>query len=1134
MVMGPTSSNLLNQATKAGEEVAGVDAPAEQPNPSAQSDSPTAFEYDEMDEGTSVEAMAKEAALEEGSVMQAVINFETKYVMPIYATFTGIGDEIMVTDAAMTKELVSLPEFPLPVYTTDALGALNYATDNPEENAQAFIDTVLMAGHVADKFRERTGKIWRIVYPSYLTMISAYTTPLSLEPFGGKASLGFSNPAGGPAIPISNIYQTKTKNEIVKFWNPVIHAPGSGQFSGTRTQYIEMVYYKQYPTAESLANSGLSFETQQLIQEHGPDNGITWNIGVNAVNSAYSTFATFQLLNTPGFGTSSPGPHTDHTFKADVPFSIDSIEGKAAINKPRYVKISPRYNYRIAAYENTTTVNDSIPETMLPNMYFFASEMKKQNFDPVIPPGTKKEDISNFYGPYLYHITLGGTLQNPFKDVQKKGKKGVKKVGEKMLTGYGVGDDDMTTEEKNSGKMGDYFTLWAKTANEADDVIKTAVGQKTKDLIITAKDVELIKEYNADSDMFPMAIEVEFSTDKSTEFAEILETSDLGTRFMLELVKRTAADQTKTYGNGGSPFVDHNTIFHKNKTPVLFDEENKLISPTVGGGTLTHMHPARYKRASFSEIIQHLGEIYGMDQNVQQTDIPGEATILGQTLGDLKPSTKFDGDSAFLNALELAASVMAFQNNVTAFVEKHERSYEQTINGELAYSETIMYRVEKSKFGNVIQNYYFANNSKIDALKFIDTQVKYGAHYTYTIYAYQLVVGTTYNYSTPQFKEIKDSEQLSNDGTKSTMIMGNYSFKSQVSYQADPMIYEVPIYQESRKLMDYPPPPPDVNIIPYRATPNQVLINLNGSTGEYRIHPVSLNAIDEVIYDSQRSAHRIPKPDALIFKGDDQPSKFEIYRLSTRPKEWADFAEARIKTIDVATEGTSYIDKDMIPNTKYYYIFRSIDSHAQPGAPTEIYEVELVVDQPSASTIIGDTSPVAVLPRIRIIGFDQKVTKANHKPVKRFMHIFPSFEQTEMKPENFTGESAYQNYTNPLGIADDAVFGDAKEGKRFKVRLTSKKTGKKLDINLSFTTTRSTDEKPEIEFAVPKKEPSQKDMADAAANEQVTAYDETEQSDLSSGIGIDSSGILPGPTGGGGGTPGDTSGGGGGGMGGYG
>jgi hypothetical protein len=378
------------------------------------------------------------------------------------------------------------------------------------------------------------------------------------------------------------------------------------------------------------------------------------------------------------------------------------------------------------------------------------------------------------------------------------------------------------------------------------------------------------------------------------------------------------------------------------------------------------------------------------------------------------------------------------------------------------------------------------------------------------------------------WKQVPDSpRQLSNDGSsKATMIMGNYRFRSQVSYQAEPMIYEVPIYQESRKLMDHPPPPPDVNIIPYRGTPNQVLINLNGGTGEYRMHPVSLNATDELIYDSLRSAHKIPKPDALIFKADDQPSKFEIYRLSSRPKDWTDFAEARIKSIDVALEGTSYIDKDMVPNTKYYYMFRSIDSHAQPGMPTEIYEVELVVDQPSASAISGDTSPVAVLPRIRIVGFDKKVTKANYKPVKRFMHIFPSFEQTEMKPESFTGESAYQNYTNPLGIAEDAVFGDAKEGKRFKVRLTSKKTGKKLDINLSFATTRSTDEKPEIQFVVPKKEPTQQDMADAVSSEQNNTIDVLEESQISiTGTDDGSVSTNQGFVGGGGGTPGDTSGG---------
>ena len=66
----------------------------------------------------------------------------------------------------------------------------------------------------------------------------------------------------------------------------------------------------------------------------------------------------------------------------------------------------------------------------------------------------------------------------------------------------------------------------------------------------------------------------------------------------------------------------------------------------------------------------------------------------------------------------------------------------------MAYSETLFYRIEKrNKGGVLIQNFYVLNDSQLDEVNLIDTQIYYGTDYTYAIFAVQLVVGNEYFYS---------------------------------------------------------------------------------------------------------------------------------------------------------------------------------------------------------------------------------------------------------------------------------------------------------------------------------------------------------------------------------------------------
>jgi len=131
---------------------------------------------------------------------------------------------------------------------------------------------------------------------------------------------------------------------------------------------------------------------------------------------------------------------------------------------------------------------------------------------------------------------------------------------------------------------------------------------------------------------------------------------------------------------------------------------------------------------------------------------------------------------------------------------------------------------------------------------------------------------------------------------------------------------------------------------------------------------------------------------------------------------------------------TSYIDS-ISPNTKYYYTFRSIDVHGNRSNPTEVFMVELVQFE---GMIFFNQSVYEFGSET----FDNvKVTR----DFRRYIKINPNLIQSLIDYDKL-GEiqSAYEASDVSLGRAEESVW-----KKRFKMRITSKNSGKKFDINLS-------------------------------------------------------------------------------------
>jgi hypothetical protein len=168
--------------------------------------------------------------------------------------------------------------------------------------------------------------------------------------------------------------------------------------------------------------------------------------------------------------------------------------------------------------------------------------------------------------------------------------------------------------------------------------------------------------------------------------------------------------------------------------------------------------------------------------------------------------------------------------------------------------------------------------------------------------------------------------------------------------------------------------------------------------------------------------------------------------MEEHPTSYEDFAGKNSSTLitdidpDSPQRPTSgAVIENIEPNKKYWYTFRSVDVHNNISFPTPVYQVELVDDDGS------------IYPDVKIVDFAPKVPKVPTKVAKRLLHILPKLAQTLVNEEKSGLEGLdsvvdkWNEDTFYLGVEEESLW-----GKKFKIRVTSKKTGRKVDLNIEF------------------------------------------------------------------------------------
>jgi hypothetical protein len=415
--------------------------------------------------------------------------------------------------------------------------------------------------------------------------------------------------------------------------------------------------------------------------------------------------------------------------------------------------------------------------------------------------------------------------------------------------------------------------------------------------------------------------------------------------------------------------------------------------------------------------------------------------------------------------------------------------FDSPLESQEKYNEVVAYRIEKiggqvsgdSLTQNTLQNFWFLNTDGVERFDFIDNQIFFNQDYTYRIYKYVLVAGIEYSYSdlavTRTIADL-DSDGITDSagwcleffdpatGDSSAPVFGDGTggvenitntlssdaqVQSQNKYLADfrltvrpsVKIVEVPIVTKEVSIVDSFP-----NSVQIRPTflldnSNTLQFFVRYDTKVPALFPTPVTTADADYKQRFMNSYDLIESDLVAGESGTLPLTLEVYRLKEMPRSVADFdgsllmsKSMKVLNHDATYSATVCFDK-VTPNTKYYYMFRIVNEAGNAGLNSNIIEAELVSD---------GGYKFANFESYFENELKERALSRTLKGFKKLIGISPTIENLIVDDSMVDYSDLAKNQINNItfGQSDNPVW-----EKKFKIRLTSKKTGKKIDINIT-------------------------------------------------------------------------------------
>jgi hypothetical protein len=266
-------------------------------------------------------------------------------------------------------------------------------------------------------------------------------------------------------------------------------------------------------------------------------------------------------------------------------------------------------------------------------------------------------------------------------------------------------------------------------------------------------------------------------------------------------------------------------------------------------------------------------------------------------------------------------------------------------------------------------------------------------------------------------------------------------------------LMEVPYFEDAGAILDNPPVFPDINFIPYKGNSKNISFFITSGVGKVTDNPIIFNNEEAEYYSLWRESKKYNDLEPILYISDEVQNlgaSFEIYRLDSAPSSYLDFINQNslYQTVSESfKEGTnklpsvSFLER-VRPNKTYYYMFRQRDQRGVISNPSAVFSV-LLVDEGGL-----------VFPIIEQYEFPEE-EKDYKRSLRKLLNISPSINQITprtSKSGTYGSYASKKNINSLMGLTDEGLF-----GKTFKIRFTSKKTGKQLDLNVTFETELASD-----------------------------------------------------------------------------
>ena len=546
---------------------------------------------------------------------------------------------------------------------------------------------------------------------------------------------------------------------------------------------------------------------------------------------------------------------------------------------------------------------------------------------------------------------------------------------------------------KNEKTANDVFETYLERFSALAPKKREVLTDHMKNVIFPASSRDIMEEGMIEHFSFPMSTNIEFNTDSSTQFAQSLQNAKLGSALINYAQDGFSSDTSEV------------NVTIKREISLTDDSIQETTSPKRTISISDWWKKDWFGSSSESNINleDQFFVGYKTEENASENDINNVTNKFAKIISWI----------AFAGGLKQIIRDRFISNMCDIFDGKKE-----------TYSEDVIYKISKfagiSTDGEELQNFWFSNSNEIDVIRFFDTQVKFNTDYTYKLTTYKMAIGTRY--------ESKDFIIPDYVGAQ-----GEFIVKIKYDLEPDVRLIEIDQLTFGGKIIDDPPVAPEVNFIPYRGVNNKVLLSLDSAVGEYNLVPITFNDLERDLINQIRIAQAKPTGE-IRFSSDEGTKSFEVYRMEDPPQNYNSFANNLLYTLSSQDYSSAEIIDNIEPNKKYYYTFRSVDYHNKISNPSAVFEYILI------------DADGAVYPELKIYDFNTKSPKVATKSMKKLLRVVPTFAQSavnynstdfDLAPALGTtgGESLFSSETNPS---------------KFKIRLTSKRSGKQIDFNVAF------------------------------------------------------------------------------------